>query len=230
VKRFFAEEAGEWMDRPGQPEEDLREDLKNLGRINRYFGGTAAVRDTARKILKGVPKGARVLWVDLATGLGDHPRALRQEAAKRGVELVVLALDFRDETLKVARNGGSEGIVWLRADIRQLPLQTGSCDAALCSLALHHFSDEDAVRVLKEMRRVSRGACACVDLRRGRIAQAAVWLLTAVWLRHPMTVHDARLSVRRAFAENELKGLAERAGWAQYRFSRLPFFRHRVMI
>ena len=32
-------------------------------------------------------------------------------------------------------------------------------------------------------------------------------------MRDPMTRHDARLSIRRAFTHRELLGLAARAGW-----------------
>jgi ubiquinone/menaquinone biosynthesis C-methylase UbiE len=221
----------ELMDQPGQDAAALREDLRNLGRINRYFGGSSAVRKSARELFQRMPRGCRVVWVDLATGYGDHPRTIFAEAKRAGIQLHIVALDQMQDTLRLARQAtpAEAPIIWVQGDIRQLPVASGSCDAVLCTLALHHFSKEDAVRVLTEMRRISRGPCVCIDLKRGRIAQGAVWLLTTLWMRHPMTVHDARLSVRRAFSFQEMKGLAEQAKWNTFIHQSLPFFRQKII-
>ena len=76
--------------------------------------------------------------------------------------------------------------------------------------------------MLREMTRIGRFGISCVDLARSRLAIWAIWLLTALFLREPMTRHDARLSVRRAFTRNEMKSLAEKAGWR--RFKQNTFF------
>jgi ubiquinone/menaquinone biosynthesis C-methylase UbiE len=106
-------------------------------------------------------------------------------------------------------------MLFVQADAKQLPFRTRGSDLVFCSLALHHFSEPDAVRVLREMKRVSRVGAACVDLVRGHVAVFCIWLLTAVIMRDPMTRHDARLSIRRAFTHRELLGLTERAGWTK---------------
>jgi ubiquinone/menaquinone biosynthesis C-methylase UbiE len=102
---------------------------------------------------------------------------------------------------------------FVQADARNLPFRNRGADLVFCSLALHHFAETDAVSVLREMARVGRLGTACVDLVRGRLAVFCIWLLTAVVMRDPMTRHDARLSVRRAFTHEELRSLTERAGW-----------------
>jgi ubiquinone/menaquinone biosynthesis C-methylase UbiE len=212
MRREFSEDNPEIMDLPGQDETELRIDLENLGRLNRTFGGRSAVQKMFH-FLAG--NARRVLLVDLASGYGDQGRNLIDHARKRDCDLTVVAVDRQFDTLRLAREAtpAHQRMVFVQADARQLPFRTHGADLVFCSLALHHFAENDAVRVMREMKRVGRIGTACVDLMRGHVAVFCIWLLTAVIMRDPMTRHDARLSIRRAFTHRELLGFAERAGW-----------------
>src|SRR5437660_11152090 len=83
-------------------------------------------------------------------------------------------------------------------------------------MALHHFSDTDAVRVLQRCRELSHKFVLVSDLRRSWMATSGVHLLTATMFREPMTKHDARLSIARAFYFSELNQLAQDAGWTNF--------------
>lgn len=228
MRRAFSPDRPEMMDAPGIAPDALREQLRRLEQINRWFGGAAAVRAAAERL--GLLRGTRPRVVaDLATGSADHPRRLAAWAAKAGVPLAIVAVDFHAETLRLAREAtpASAPVFFVRADATRLPFKDGACDAAFCTLALHHFSEDDAVAILREARRVGRAA-AVIDLVRGRLAYAATWLLTQVWMTDPCTRHDGRLSVRRAFTGSELRGLAGRAGWRGVLWDKLPWFRQMI--
>jgi ubiquinone/menaquinone biosynthesis C-methylase UbiE len=214
MRREFSEDNPEIMDLPGQDENELRTDLENLGRLNRTFGGRSAVQKMFH-FLAG--QARRVLLVDLASGYGDQGRNLIAHAREHNCELTVVAVDRQFDTLRLSREATPphQRMLFVQADAKQLPFRTRGSDLVFCSLALHHFSEPDAVRVLREMKRVSRIGTACVDLVRGHVAVVCIWLLTAVIMRDPMTRHDARLSIRRAFTHRELLGLTERAGWTK---------------
>src|SRR5699024_10107521 len=83
---------------------------------------------------------------------------------------------------------------------------------ALCSLSLHHFPPDDAVRVLAEMDRIARTGLILNDLRRDRLGYAAAWLAARLTTRNRLTRHDAPLSVLRAYTPGELAGLLRQAG------------------
>src|SRR4029450_3125217 len=85
-------------------------------------------------------------------------------------------------------------------------------DITLCTLALHHFSNEDAVRLLRRCRQVSKRFCLFADLRRSFPLIAGVSLLTTLIFGEPMTRYDARLSAIRAFSFSEMRDLALGAG------------------
>ena len=201
------------MDLPGQDEAELRLDLENLARLNRTFGARVAVEKMFHQL---IDKTQKVLVADLASGYGDHGRNLIERGRERNCEVSVVSVDFQLQTLKLARAATPphQKMFFVQADVRCLPFRNRGADLVFCSLALHHFAEPDAVNVLREMARVGRRGMACIDLVRGRLAAFCIWLLTAVVMRNPMTRHDARLSVRRAFTHDELKSLAEKAGWA----------------
>jgi hypothetical protein len=100
----------------------------------------------------------------------------------------------------------------------------------LCSLALHHFSEDDAVRVLQKCRELSRGSVLVADLRRARWFSCAVWFVTVTIYREEMTKTDARLSAARAFNFREMRELAKCAGWENFGHRKFAVGRQAIWI
>jgi len=215
------------MDLPNPDPKDLEDDLTNLGIINRWFGGTKNMLASLQRL---VGDEETFTVVDLATGYGDHPRNMVKWARNQGKRCQVVAVDNQMDTLLMAREASRDKpeVAFVQADIRKLPFKDGSTDFTFCCLALHHFSETDVVRVLKECRRVARRGMAAMDLARSRMAYIAVWLLTQFILRAKMTKHDARMSIRRAFTGQELKILAHQGDWTNYQHTSLPWFQQEI--
>lgn len=228
--REFDPALPELMDRRQPVSRELEVDLENLARINRHFGSYRLIRHFLRRWFR--PGGSyRVL--DLCTGAGDIPRMIVDWARRRRIALEIEAIDFQASTVQIARRGstGYPEIVFRHGNVLQLPLQPpGSYDFVFCSLALHHFSADDAGRILRTCRTLAARAALVADLERGWFARVAVWLLTAVLYRAPMTKFDARLSVRRAFTFAELGAIARSAGWDGYGQARFALARQAVWL
>lgn len=211
MKRAFDEKQPELMDLPQPVTPELEKDLANLVALNRYFGSHRLVRVFLRAWLR--PERAyRVL--DLATGAGDIPRLMADWCRARGISVAIDAVDANPATLEIARaqSAGYPEIDWVRGDA--LTFDPGhTYDLVCCSLALHHFSEENAVRLLRRCHALSHRLVLVADLERSWLTMASVWLVTALLYRDPMTRYDGRLSARRAFSYPELSALAEAAGW-----------------
>jgi len=228
MQREFSEAQPELMDLPNQDENALRSDLEHLARLNRTFGGRKAVETIFHKL---ADKTRNPILVDLASGYCDHGRNLIRRAKALQNDITVMAVDMQFQTLQIARSAtpAGEKIFFVQADARQLPFRNQGADLVFCSLALHHFAEKDALTVLREMARVGRHGTACVDLARSRLAAFRIWLLTTFIIRDPMVRHDARLSVRRAFTEVEMKSLAHRAGWPNLKQIKFFWFQQAVL-
>ncbi|MFN3653427.1 MAG: methyltransferase domain-containing protein [Armatimonadota bacterium] len=217
----------EAMDAPDLDPHLLADDLANLETLNRLFGGRNVVRRALDRLLPEHPPGEPLSALDLGSGAGDLCRVLVDECRRRGQAVTVWSLDFHPQIQAYAREQVRRDypeIRFLRADARQVPLRAESVDLALCTLALHHFTEEDAVAVLREMQRVTRRWALVSDLCRSAPAYAGVWLATR-FMRNPMTRHDGPVSVRRAFSPAELQTLASSAGWENAELRKEPWFR-----
>ena len=202
------------MDLPQPLSPELEADLANIRRLNRRFGSYRLVR---RFLGRWMQPGRTYHVLDLATGSGDIPRFMIDWASERGITLRVDAVDFHPATIGVARklSAGYSGIEFIQADARTFSREE-TYDIVCCSLALHHFSEEDAVAILRQCRDLSRRHVLVADLERSLWTRAGVFLVTALLYREPMTKHDGRLSARRAFSFPEFHGLAGRAGWENF--------------
>jgi ubiquinone/menaquinone biosynthesis C-methylase UbiE len=218
MKRSFNPDETEWMDRPQQVSAELEEDLENLRKINQYFGSYHLIRHFLRRWL-APERTYRIL--DLATGFGDIPREIVAWARRRRIGLRIDAIDAQESTLAIAKSRSADfpEINWIKADARSYE-DPQTYDLVLCSLALHHFSAEDAVRLLRQMCRLSHDKVLVADLERNVFTWLCVHFITATFFRAPMTKHDGRLSVRRAFSYGEMEVLARRADWENYRHCR----------
>jgi SAM-dependent methyltransferase len=228
MKRHFDPAVLEIMDRPQPVSIELERDLKRLRQLNRWFGSHRLVFHFVRRWIK---PGARMRIVDLATGSGDIPRLIVDYGRKIGARVEIDALDRQPATLEIARNLSLDypEICYREADILESH-PVGNYDLVLCTLALHHFSDEDAVSVLRRCRELSRKFVLVSDLRRGFLLQAGVYLLTALIFREPMTRHDARLSAVRAFSFAEMRDLALRAGRKHFGHKKFRFLRQAIWL
>ncbi|HEY2615445.1 MAG TPA: methyltransferase domain-containing protein, partial [Chthoniobacterales bacterium] len=198
MKRRFDPAEPELMDRPQPVTPELISDLRNLRQLNRYFGSYALIGFFLRR---WIAPGAQLRALDLATGSGDIPRLIVDHARRVGANLTVEAIDQQNSTLKIARGLSAD---YPEIDFKQSDLLSfrpnESYDLVLCSLALHHFDETTAVRVLEKCRQLSGRFVLVADLRRGFLASAGVYLLTQSIFRESMTRTDARLSAERAFS------------------------------
>ena len=216
------------MDRPQPVSPELESDLRNLRAFNRYFGSYRLVRHFLRRWLQPNDQW-RVL--DLATGSGDIPRMIVRFGRQISARAEIDAVDFQASTIEIARRLSVDfpEIDYHCADIQNFGMPA-SYDLVICSLALHHFREEEAVDLLRRSAELSRRFVLVTDLRRGWLGQFGVQLITALFLREAMTRHDARVSMERAFSFREMHELARAAGWPNFGHRRFRFARQAIWL
>ena len=228
MKRSFDPAVLEMMDRDQPPPAELERDLERIRQLNRWFGSYRLVLSFIRNWIKPADK-LRV--VDLATGSGDIPRLIVDYARKINATVAIDAVDRQPTTLEIAKrlSAGYPEISYREASV--LEWNPGEAyDITLCTLALHHFSNEDAARLLRRCCEISRRFVLVSDLRRSFSLTAVIYLLTTLIFREPMTRHDARLSAIRAFSFSEMRDLALKAGWENFGHEKFRFGRQAVWL
>ena len=219
--------ARERLDQPHLDDAELRANLKDLERLNRLFGGTAAVLAKFRRMAGALGSRGRITVLDAGTGGADIPRALVRWGRRTGLRVEVLACDRHERILKAAAESSAAypEISFRCGDVLELPLERESVDVALCTLAAHHLTEDEVVALFRKLKDAARVGFIFTDLRRGRVARAGVWLATRVLSRNGLTRHDGPLSVERAYTLEELRRLADAAGCEEMRLRPAPLFR-----
>jgi SAM-dependent methyltransferase len=226
--RKFDQTTIEMMDRPQLVSAELRGDLENLQRLNRRFGSYGLIRHFLRRWF--IP-GSSLSVIDLCTGFGDIPRFVVDWCRAHKVRAQITAVDFQPATLDLARerSGPYPEISFTASDVLEFA-PAGPADFVFCSLALHHFADDTAIRLLRQARSLGRRGVLVADLERSDLGIAGIYLLTSCIYRAPMTRYDARLSIRRAFSFSEMARLASDAGWQRFGHRRFPVCRQAIWL
>ncbi len=212
----------EWLDDDLGTPGEIRQSFDDLWLINRWLGGVSGCLHLLdRYFARRDSRRARILDV----GAGDSRLAdrLRAELERRNRSVKFVALDRR---LSHLRNGNhsSGKLSRVVADVSNLPFREKSFEVVICNLFLHHFSEDEAVQLMRRLAGVASEAVLINDLERHPLPYVFIRLAWP-FARSRLTRHDGAASVRQAYTKDELEALASRAGFKEFEVERLPAFR-----
>ena len=192
--------------------EEYERFLREIAFINRSIGDERAVRETLLREIenKDLPDFS---ILDVGAGSGELLRVIAESARKKNRKTRLCGLELNahsaQATLENSRN--FEEIEAVRADAFRLPFADDAFDYAMCSLFTHHFTDENVVKILSEMRRVARRKIYVIDLERHPAAYVLFKIFCRVNRLSQLVREDGSLSVLRGFKSDELATLGRAA-------------------
>jgi hypothetical protein len=202
----------EVMDQPGLDPGRHRQALRGLGRINFWSGSASILWPPLAALARATSRPVRVL--DLATGGGDVPIRLGRRARRAGLPISVDGCDVSPVAVEHAKRQAERdgaGVSFFVADALAGELPSGY-DAVVCSLFLHHLTEDQAVGLLRRMAAAAGLLVLVNDLVRSRAGLLLARVGTRLLSRSPVVHVDGPRSVEGAFTIAEAKELAGRAG------------------
>ncbi len=177
------------------PAAEVENSLRDLCRINRWFGGVATTRSLIQRV--SAATGSKQFSVlEVASGFGEVPKAAGKQLASKGIKLEVTFLDRLHSHLL----SGHHSVV---ADALALPFSDSSFDLVSCSLFAHHLEPPELSQFAREALRVSRCALLINDLIRHPLHLTLVYAGFPLMRSHISRV-DGVTSVRRAYVPQEV--------------------------
>lgn len=186
----------EILDSDQCPAPEVETSLRDICRINRWFGGVATTRGLVERVSSSTGNKHFSL-LEVASGLGEVPRIAASQLAKKKITLDITDLDRAPSHLQ----RGHRALV---ADALALPFQDDCFDLVSCSLFAHHLDPTGLARFVDEAARVSRCAVLINDLIRHPLHLALVYAGFPL-MQSPVSRADGVASVRRAYVPEEMR-------------------------
>jgi ubiquinone/menaquinone biosynthesis C-methylase UbiE len=187
--------------------------IVELQRVNKWLGDAKALRGTLLKEIER--QGLRSFSIlDVGAGSGELLRVAAHWARDTGrsASLVGLELNQRSAQAILEESADFPEISSVQASGLTLPFPDASVDYVISSLTLHHFDDDGAVSLLREMGRVARRGTFVIDLHRNPMAYFFYTTLGHIILHNRLLREDGALSILKSFTPDELEKVGQQAG------------------
>ena len=228
-------DAPEILDSDACSPADVETSMRDIGRVNRWFGGVATTRKMVERVAQ-VSGMKHFSMLEVAAGSGEVPEMVRRKLARRGITLDATLLDrawshlHGEEHAEASHAGLSLGVV---GDALALPFRDEAFDLVSCCLFAHHLSPHQLAQFVREGLRVSRRALLINDLVRHPMHLALVFAGFPI-MRSRVAWLDGLTSVRRAYVPDEIRSMLASAlspaAAAQVEISRSYLFRMGVIV
>jgi len=185
----------ELLDTDDCPPEEVIASLRDMARINRWFGGVATTVELVRRVARATGV-TRFSLLEVAAGLGELPEIAAQKLARDGITVDVTLLDRAASHLPANRRA-------IAADALSLPFSDGAFDLISCNLFAHHLEPDQLLLFVKEALRVSHRAVLINDLVRHPMHVVMVYAGFPLMRSHVSRL-DGLASVRRSYIPEEI--------------------------
>jgi ubiquinone/menaquinone biosynthesis C-methylase UbiE len=180
-----------------------------------------------KELLKNSGSGP-IHILDLGCGGGDMMKLL-----KRQIKTVATCkgVDANPHIVKYAvEHNGDSQISFAVGNVLTDSFKKETCDVAVATLFLHHFTNDQLVDILTALKEQAKVGVVINDLHRHPLAYYSIKILTRLLSKSSMVKYDAPLSVLRGLTRNEWRFILEKAGTKQYSLKWKWAFRWQIII
>ena len=197
---------------------------RDLRKLNFFMGSVGIVE---RMLSESFPDKPPKKIVDIGAGDGTFMLQLAKQFSNRWRKVEVILVD-RQDTVSSGTKDEFSRLGWsvkiMSADVFEWLSGSENVDCILTNLFLHHFESGKLSELLKLASLKTKVFLACEPRRSfaGTIGTKLIWLIGCNFV----TRHDAPVSVRAGFRENEISELWPRSGSWQIEEDRAGVFSH----
>lgn len=227
-------EEPEIMDNFSMEGEILRDALDKIASINRLLGGNKVTLQGLKSLIKNdeTYTPAEISILDVGCGNGDMLRTLANYATKNHLQLKLIGIDANSYTINHAQQLSKNypNISYVCTDIFDEIEQQKSYDIILCTLTLHHFKDEEILKLMNGFRKQARMGIVINDLHRSAVAYYLFTAICFVFRLNKMSKDDGLVSILRGFKEHDLLSYSRDLNLKKYTIKWKWAFRYQWII
>jgi 2-polyprenyl-3-methyl-5-hydroxy-6-metoxy-1,4-benzoquinol methylase len=181
---------------PYYSKKEYQECLCQLDKIGRYLGGDKAT-------FKGFGKLKRAPKTILDVGCGGGLFTLK--LGKKYPQATVLGIDTSSEAIQIANYNlsknkkKSSNVRFSVPASPHLSYPAKSFDVITSTLVCHHLNDQELIEFLKSSFQIAKQAIILNDLHRHFFASICYAIITPLFFRNRLIIHDGLVSIKRGF-------------------------------
>ena len=211
---------------------ELQEALDKIASINRLLGGNKLTLHGLKTLLKKSDATKTITIADIGCGNGDMLRMLANYGKKNNLNLTLIGIDANAFTINYARKLSTEypNIEYVCVDIFSDDFNTIEYDIVLCTLTLHHFSNEEILNIMTTFNKNANIGIVINDLHRSKLAYRLFEKVCAVFKLNKMSREDGLISILRGFKKKELENFSKKLDLKNYTINWKWAFRYQWII
>lgn len=187
--------------------DELKKTLLDLDKVNKWLGGNEITLEGVEKLLKSCCYTRPVKIIDVGCGNGTILKEVAELGRKRGDRLELLGIDANRHAMDIARRNLSAypEVHFKAMDVFSDEFKAQEADIILCTLTLHHFSDEQIKELMSTFTSMAGLGIVVNDLRRSKAAYYLFQAFCTAFKIREINRKDGLTSILRSFKKPELE-------------------------
>jgi 2-polyprenyl-3-methyl-5-hydroxy-6-metoxy-1,4-benzoquinol methylase len=206
--------------------------LDKIAQINQLLGGNRLTLKGVAKLLKNESNSSPVTIVDVGCGNGDMLRKLADFGFQNNLNLELIGVDANPFTVNYAvdLSRNYPNIKYRCEDVFDQSFNELKFDILLCTLTLHHFNNDEIIKLLTLFNRNSKLGFVVNDLHRNSVAYRLFQGFCFVFRMNKMSREDGLTSILRGFKKDELIAFSENLRFKKYSIQWKWAFRYQWIV
>lgn len=206
--------------------------LDDIARINQLLGGNSVTLEGVKTLIKDFPKDKIITIMDFGCGSGDMLRMLSKFGKENSLKFQLIGIDANEATIRHAEKCSSEfdNITYLAEDIFLYDFSKYTIDIALITLTLHHFKDDEILKIMRAILNLVKKGIVVNDLERSKLAYRLFQAIIFIFRLEKMTAEDGLISILRGFKREDLEKFSKDLGLKKFSIKWKWAFRYQWII
>jgi 2-polyprenyl-3-methyl-5-hydroxy-6-metoxy-1,4-benzoquinol methylase len=232
VNTKYRTQEAEIMDDFSLQGEELREALDQIARINQLLGGNKVILQGIKELLNQSHYTKTIYIADIGCGNGDMLRMLAKFGQKNKLTFQLTGIDANEFTINYAKKLSQEypNIEYKCVDVFSEDFKTMKYDIILCTLTLHHFTNEQILKIISIFNNNAETGIIINDLHRSKTAYRLFEMICVVFNLNSMSREDGLISILRGFRKKELVEFSKKLNFKNYTINWKWAFRYQWII
>ena len=211
---------------------ELRATLDEIARINQLLGGNKVTLNGIKRIVKKVNTSKPIVIADIGCGNGDMLRMLANYGLKNNLNFKLIGIDANAFTINYAKTLSNEysNMEYLCLDIFSEDFSALQYDIVLCTLTLHHFTNEQLLNIITIFNNNASMGIVINDLQRSKLAYKLFKIISMLFSLSKMSREDGLISILRGFKKKELEEFSKKLNLKNYTINWKWAFRYQWII